>query len=74
MSRLTIYPDNNPSKHELDTTDAAVITKALKDINVHFERAGKHLRNLPAMQRMQTLLMPTAKTLIALKKKAVTRP
>lgn len=38
MSRLTIYPDNNPSKHELDTTDAAVITKALKDINVRFER------------------------------------
>ena len=38
MSRLTIYPDNNPSKPDLDTTDAAVMTKALKDINVRFER------------------------------------
>jgi 1,2-dihydroxy-3-keto-5-methylthiopentene dioxygenase len=38
MSRLTIYPDNNPGKPELDTTDAATITKALNDIHVRFER------------------------------------
>ncbi|HQX27374.1 MAG TPA: cupin domain-containing protein [Alphaproteobacteria bacterium] len=38
MSRLTIYPDNNPSKHDLDTTDAAKMREALKTINVTFER------------------------------------
>lgn len=38
MSRLTIYPDINPKRIELDTTDLAVITRALKDIDVVFER------------------------------------
>jgi 1,2-dihydroxy-3-keto-5-methylthiopentene dioxygenase len=38
MSRLTIYPDNNPSKAELDTTDSKKITEALKKIGVEFER------------------------------------
>jgi 1,2-dihydroxy-3-keto-5-methylthiopentene dioxygenase len=38
MSRLTIYPDNNPSEIELDTQDGAQIAKALKNIGVHFER------------------------------------
>lgn len=38
MSRLTIYPDNNPKKFELDTTDGAEITKALNKIGVRFER------------------------------------
>ncbi len=45
MSRLTIYPDNNPGKPDLDTTDAAAIVKALNGINVRFERweASKQL-------------------------------
>jgi 1,2-dihydroxy-3-keto-5-methylthiopentene dioxygenase len=38
MSRLTVYPDNNPSKPDLDTTDAAIMTKTLNDIGVRFER------------------------------------
>ena len=38
MSRLTIYPENNPSKPDLDTTDGAQITKALNAIGVRFER------------------------------------
>jgi 1,2-dihydroxy-3-keto-5-methylthiopentene dioxygenase len=38
MSRLTIYPDNNPQQVELDTHDEAEIIVALKNINVHFER------------------------------------
>lgn len=38
MSRLTIYPDNNPKQHELDTTDGAAIAKALGKIKVRFER------------------------------------
>jgi 1,2-dihydroxy-3-keto-5-methylthiopentene dioxygenase len=38
MSRLTIYPDNNPSKPDLDTTDAAKMREALNTINVTFER------------------------------------
>jgi len=38
MSRLTIYPDNNPEKPDLDTTDAEAITRALNGINVRFER------------------------------------
>lgn len=38
MSRLSIYPDTNPQRLELDTTDVAVITRALNDIDVVFER------------------------------------
>lgn len=38
MSRLTIYPDNNPNKADLDTTDGVEITKALSGIGVRFER------------------------------------
>lgn len=38
MSRLTVYPDNNPTKPELDTTDAAKIVATLQEINVRFER------------------------------------
>ena len=38
MSRLTIYPDDNPSKPDLDTTDGAEITRALSGIKVRFER------------------------------------
>lgn len=38
MSRLTIYPDNNPAKPDLDTTDGAKIAEALKKIGVSFER------------------------------------
>lgn len=38
MSRLTIYPDDNPEKAELDTTDVAEIVTALNQIGVRFER------------------------------------
>ncbi|MCB1681380.1 MAG: cupin [Alphaproteobacteria bacterium] len=38
MSRLTIFPDNNPDHAELDTQDGAVIAKKLDEIGVTFER------------------------------------
>ena len=38
MSRLTIYPDNNPAQVDLDTTDAVEIRDALNGIHVRFER------------------------------------
>lgn len=38
MSRLTVYPDNNPETPDLDTQDADKIIAALKKIGVHFER------------------------------------
>lgn len=38
MSRLTVYTESNPSTPELDTTDGAAITQALKGIDVRFER------------------------------------
>ena len=38
MSRLTIYPDNNPATPALDTTDGMEIAKALNEIHVRFER------------------------------------
>lgn len=38
MSRLTIYPDNNPEKIELDTEDGADIAREMNAIGVRFER------------------------------------
>jgi 1,2-dihydroxy-3-keto-5-methylthiopentene dioxygenase len=38
MSRLTVYPDNNPSKPDLDTSDFKKMKEALNAINVTFER------------------------------------
>ncbi|HBR69170.1 MAG TPA: cupin [Rhodospirillaceae bacterium] len=38
MSRLTIYPDNDPQKALLDTPDYEVIAEALNKIGVRFER------------------------------------
>ena len=38
MSRLTVYPDNNPHKAEFDSTDGVAIANKLKEINVQFER------------------------------------
>ena len=38
MSRLTIYRDNDPKNHELDTADFNEIVDALKKIGVEFER------------------------------------
>ncbi len=47
MSRLTIYPDDNPQKIELDTSSEKEIIAALKKIGVHFERwsAAKEFAN-----------------------------
>ena len=47
MSRLTIYPDDNPSVIELDTDDGAIIANALKAIGVRFER-WEASKDLPA--------------------------
>ena len=38
MSRLTIYPDNQPDNTILDTADGDQITKSLHQIGVRFER------------------------------------
>ena len=38
MSRLTVYPDKNPAKADLDTTDFAAMKGALQEIGVTFER------------------------------------
>ncbi len=38
MSRLTVYPDNNPNQVDLDTADGAAIAGELKKIGVRFER------------------------------------
>lgn len=38
MSRLTIFPDDNPDTPELDTEDGAVIAQEMKKIGVTFER------------------------------------
>ena len=38
MSRLTVYPDNQPENVILDTTDGNEISAELAKIGVHFER------------------------------------
>lgn len=38
MSRLTIFPDNDPENAELDTQDGAVMAAKLNEIGVTFER------------------------------------
>lgn len=38
MSRLTIYPDNQPQNVSLDTTDGGIIAQQLSAIGVRFER------------------------------------
>lgn len=47
MSRLTIYPDDQPQQVILDTRDGKEIAKALGAINVRFERwiAAKEFAN-----------------------------
>ena len=38
MSRLTIYPDDQPQNIEIDTMDGAIIAQNLNKIGVRFER------------------------------------
>jgi len=38
MSRLTVYNENTPATHIIDTTDSTEMTRALKEIGVRFER------------------------------------
>ncbi|MGB4058029.1 MAG: cupin [Alphaproteobacteria bacterium] len=38
MSRLTVYPDSNPGKIDLDTVDSTAIVQSLNAIGVRFER------------------------------------
>lgn len=38
MSRVTIYPDHDPGRPLLDTTDGVAIAAALRPIGVRFER------------------------------------
>ncbi len=38
MSKLTIYPDNQPDSVTLETTDGTIIAQKLNEINVRFER------------------------------------
>lgn len=38
MSRLTVFPEDSASRPELDTVDALQIEKALRQIDVRFER------------------------------------